>query len=90
MAHPLLKEEDKRWLEADQAALKSAVAALETSTLTAQISNVIGSPIEYVVEKLPKSAKESIHNAIQAALHKATEYALWTLEKDSMLIATEN
>jgi hypothetical protein len=83
MAHPLLKEEDKSWPEDDSKALKAAVVVMETPTLTAQITNLVGTPIEYVVESLPASAKEIIHNAIQAALNKAADYALWTLDAES-------
>lgn len=83
MAHPLLKEEDKSWPEEDSKALKSAVVVMETPTLTAQITNLIGSPVEYLVDKLPDAAKEIIHNAIQAALNKAADYALWTLDTES-------
>ena len=48
----------------DYADLKKAVELLETPSITAQISNLIGSPIEFVVTKLPKFASKKINGRI--------------------------
>ena len=66
----------------DYADLKKAVALLETPSITAQISNLIGSPIEFVVAKLPKFATKKINSIVVAALNKSASAALWSLDNE--------
>lgn len=66
----------------DHADLKKAVELLETPSITAQISNLIGTPIELVVAKLPKSASKKIKSIVVAALNKSASAALWSLDNE--------
>ncbi|WP_127159675.1 EcsC family protein [Xanthomonas arboricola] len=66
----------------DYADLKKAVELLETPSITARISNLIGSPIEYFVAKLPKSASKKINGIVVAAMNKSASAALWSLENE--------
>ncbi len=64
----------------DYADLKAAVSLLESVSIIARLSNLIGSPIEGAVKMLPDSVSKAINGAVEAALHKATDTALWTLD----------
>jgi len=64
----------------DYADLKKAVELLESPSLTAQISNLIGSPIEFLVAKLPKSASKKVNGVVVAALNKSASAAFWSLD----------
>jgi hypothetical protein len=63
----------------DLDALKAAVALLESPSLTMQIAGVVGKPIEWVLDKLPKGASEKIQKAVHAALIKSVDAALLTM-----------
>jgi len=60
--------------------LKEAVGLLESPSLTARLSGLIGSPIESAVKALPESVSKKINDAVTAALHSSVEAALWSLE----------
>ena len=64
----------------DYADLRRAVALLESPTLTAKMANLIGSPLEFAVNKLPKSVSKRIHGAVEAALFKSAQAALWSMD----------
>ena len=55
----------------DWADLQRAVALLEAPTLTAKMANLVGSPLEFAVRKLPASVSARIHSVTEAALYKA-------------------
>lgn len=59
--------------------LKAAVALLESDSLTMQIAGVVGKPIEWVLDNLPKGASEKIQKAVHAALNKSVDAALMTM-----------
>lgn len=63
----------------DLAALKAAVALLESDSLTMQIAGVVGKPIEWAIDKLPKGASDKIQKAVHAALSKSVDAALLTM-----------
>lgn len=69
-----IKENDQDYRD-----LKMAVHLLESPSITAKISNLIGSPIEGLVEKLPRSISAKLNGAVSAALHKSADTALWSL-----------
>ncbi|MFL9585102.1 EcsC family protein [Stenotrophomonas sp. AB1(2024)] len=64
----------------DWADLQRAVALLESPTLTAKMANLIGSPLEFAVKKLPQSVSRRIHGAVEAALFKSAQAALWSMD----------
>ncbi len=65
----------------DLADLQRAVALLEAPTLTARMSNLVGSPLEFAVRKLPGSVSSKIQKVTEAALYKATQSALLTMDR---------
>ena len=75
---PHTLEEDRQALED----LKRAVGHLMTPSVTIQITNVLGTPVEYAVKKLPKKAQERIGNAVNAALHKALKAGIWGMSDE--------
>ena len=64
----------------DWADLERAVALLESPTLTAKMANLIGSPLEFAVRKLPGVVSRRIHGAVEAALFKTAQAALWSMD----------
>ncbi|WP_312236638.1 EcsC family protein [Stenotrophomonas sp.] len=64
----------------DWADLQRAVALLESPTLTAKMANLIGSPLEFAVKKLPNVVSRRIHGAVEAALFKSAQAALWSMD----------
>ena len=78
------------WTAEDIADLKAAYQLLETPSITSKIANVVGQPIEYGMKLLPESAKQKIGELVQTALTKATEAALWSLDKDAGFTSPSN
>jgi hypothetical protein len=66
--------------EKDFADLKMAVKLLQSPSLTAKISNFVGSPLESLISKLPESVSKQLNGAVEGALHKAADAALWSLD----------
>ncbi len=64
----------------DWADLQRAVALLESPTLTAKMANLIGTPLEFAVNRLPQSVSRRIHGAVEAALFKSAQAALWSMD----------
>ncbi|MHC9010577.1 EcsC family protein [Stenotrophomonas rhizophila] len=60
--------------------LQRAVDLLESPTLAAKMANLIGSPLEFAVKRLPDSVSRRIHGAVEAALFKSAQAALWTMD----------
>ncbi|OLF54500.1 EcsC family protein [Pseudomonas chlororaphis] len=60
--------------------LKRAVALLESPSLTAKLSGLLGSPIEGAVKALPEAVSKKINGAVTAALHASADAALRSLE----------
>ena len=60
--------------------LKRAIVLLESPSLTARLSGLIGSPIESAVKALPNSVSKKINGAVAAALQSSADAALWSLE----------
>jgi len=64
----------------DWADLQRAVALLESPTLTARMAGIVGAPLEFAVSRLPAAVSKRMHGAVQAALTKATQAALWSMD----------
>jgi hypothetical protein len=64
----------------DLADLRRAVGLLESPSLTIRMTNLLGSPIEAAVKHLPAFASKKIHGAVEVALFKAAEAALWSMD----------
>ncbi|THE59843.1 peptidase [Vibrio parahaemolyticus] len=68
--------------ERDLRDLEKAVKLLEQNTITETITQVVGKPIDYLMDKLPKGVEEQIHSLVETALHKAADAALWSLDNE--------
>jgi hypothetical protein len=67
------------WSAEDAVALRTAKLKLEHPGLAARLADLIGSPIEVVLKRLPKGWQEKGGDLTQAALMTALEVALKTL-----------
>lgn len=65
---------------ADMKALAEAVALLEAPSFTIRIANLVGTPVEWALERLPGAAADTIQKAIRLALNKAVSGALRTMD----------
>ena len=43
------------------------------------MANFVGAPLEFAVRSLPAAVSSRIHGAVEAALHKSAQAALWSL-----------
>lgn len=64
----------------DRADLERAVALLENPGLVARLSDVLGKPIDIVIDRLPAGASSTIDGATRGALRAALSLALSTLD----------
>lgn len=60
--------------------LRRAVALLESPSIAMRIANLVGSPVEGLVKRLPKPVASRVHGAVEAALTKAAAAALWSMD----------
>lgn len=67
------------WSESDLQRLQQAVARLEAPSLTLKITQVLGSPIEKALARLPSSARAGLQQATRLALEKAVDVAFSSL-----------
>lgn len=81
-AYPAALELHMRPLDnpADMKALAEAVALLEAPSFTIRIANLVGTPVEWALERLPGAAADTIQKAIRLALNKAVSGALRTMD----------
>ncbi|CRD58171.1 LasA (fragment) [Stenotrophomonas thermophila] len=80
MNEPILLPRDIPHDARDWSDLQRAVALLEAPTLTARMANLVGTPLEFAVKALPSSVSNRIHGAVQAALSKSAQAALWSMD----------
>lgn len=76
-----LEEEDLR-------ALERAVELLEQDTITETLTQLVGTPIDYLMSKLPKGAEKKIYSLVEKSLNKAANAALWSLDNEPNRIAS--
>ncbi len=62
--------------------LEKAVKLLEQATITEKMTQMVGKPIDYLMNKLPKGAEAQIYSLVEKALHKAADAALWSLNNE--------
>lgn len=72
----------------DYSDLKKAVELLTTPSITAQLSNLVGSPLEKAIDKLPTKVKDSIHETVISALHKSINGAVKTMDNKQTKAST--
>jgi EcsC protein family len=71
----------KSFTQSDLIDIKTAVALLETPSLTSKLSSMIGKPLEAGLKNLSKDTRAKIETLVHTALHKATDAALWSLDE---------
>lgn len=59
--------------------LKRAVCLLQSPSIVAKMSNLLGAPVESLVKNLPPSVSKKIGGLVEAALYRATDLALLTI-----------
>jgi hypothetical protein len=67
-------------------ALEEARARLESPSLAARITSLLGTPIERGIELLPAGWQDTIQRATRSALERALEVALATLERPEEVV----
>jgi hypothetical protein len=65
--------------EADHADLERAVELLEHPGFIARISDLIGEPVERLIDVLPSGASDRIQGTVRSVLEKLLAISLWTL-----------
>lgn len=60
--------------------LRRAVTQLESPSIVVRMANLVGSPVEGLIKRLPRTVASRVHRAVEAALSKAAETALWTMD----------
>jgi hypothetical protein len=60
--------------------LRRAVTLLESPSIVVRMANLVGSPVEGLMKRLPRAVASRVHRAVEAALSKAAETALWTMD----------
>lgn len=60
--------------------LRRAVTLLESPSIVVRMANLVGSPVEGLIKRLPRAVASRVHRAVEAALSKAAETALWTMD----------
>mgnify|MGYP000846237244 FL=1 len=80
MNEPILLPRDIAHQPQDWADLQRAVTLLEAPTITARMANLVGTPLEFAVSRLPDAVSRRIHGAVQAALYKAVQGALMSMD----------
>ncbi len=68
------------WNSTDLDDLKSAVGLLENPGLIAKVSDVVGTPVEYVLKTLPKGAGDTITKVTHDSLMAAVNLAVKTID----------
>jgi EcsC protein family len=66
----------------DIEALERAFALLESPSVVAKLTNIVGRPLESALDKLPEGASRRVHSAVQAALTRSVRVALSSLRDD--------
>jgi hypothetical protein len=74
---------------ADIEKLKSAKHILENPGIAAQLTNVIGSPIEKGIEHLPAGWRDRLVDISRDALTKAADIAVWSIDGSQSLPASD-
>ncbi|WP_187330388.1 EcsC family protein, partial [Pseudomonas aeruginosa] len=68
---------------ADLKQLQAAKNLLENPGLTAQLTSLLGTPIEYGLKKLPRKVNEKLGSVIEGALLKVARSATATLQENA-------
>ncbi|MDP2998867.1 MAG: EcsC family protein [Bryobacterales bacterium] len=67
------------WARADTDALREAVRKLEGTSLVVQLADLVGTPVEKLLDWVPEHARDAVHNAARTALEKGFDVAMKTV-----------
>lgn len=70
----------KKITEEHKEELHKAMLILENPSIAAKVTNIIGKPIEFGLDKLPENWNSKIGEVTQVALLKATDAAIFTMK----------
>lgn len=62
--------------------LQNAVVLLTSPSLTTKLTSIVGSPIEYLMDKIPKDASDKIQKVIETSLHKVFDVSANTMQNE--------
>lgn len=62
--------------------LQNAVVLLTSPSLTTKLTSIVGSPIEYLMDKMPKDASDKIQKVIETSLHKVFDVSANTMQNE--------
>lgn len=62
--------------------LRGAKKLLENPGIAAKVSNYVGTPIEHVLKRVPKSMAAAVNEITQKSIEKALDIALLTMDKE--------
>ncbi len=74
---------------ADLADLRAAKERLENPGMAAQLTNLIGSPIEKAIEQIPAEWQDRLVGVSRDALAKAADVAIWSMDTATMAPARD-
>jgi hypothetical protein len=63
--------------------LKRAVELLEFPSFISKFTNLVGKPVEKIIDSLPARASENIQDVTNVTLHKLISFTVKTMDKDS-------
>ena len=72
----------------DLDALERAYALLESPSVVAKLTHIVGKPLESALDKLPEGASRRVHSAVRAALTRSARVALGSLRDDPSVSAS--
>ncbi len=67
---------------ADRLALERAVGLLERPNLMARLANLVGEPVEKLIDALPARATGRLHEVVRGALRRLLDVAVRTLDEE--------
>ncbi|MEC5320357.1 EcsC family protein [Brenneria populi subsp. brevivirga] len=62
--------------------LRRAITLLESPSLTIQLANLVGGPLEWGLSKLPNLVKNRVQSVVHSALNKSVDAALYTMDDE--------
>ena len=65
------------------ASLKTAKSLLENPGIAVKVSNLVGTPVELALKKLPQSIQGTVQSATRTAIEKALDFAVSTLKQSA-------
>lgn len=62
--------------------LKQAITLLEAPSITIQLANLVGGPLEWSLSRLPNLVRKKVQSVVHSALNKSVDAALYTMDDE--------